>query len=291
MPERRLGAILDRPGPDHRAALVAAGCTALRIPARWPDLQPRAGQWDGEALENLRAQAADAAAAGLEPWLALLGRRVPGWFDDEGGFGDAKNAGRWWPRFVDALAGELGDNVGGWFPFTDPGGFAAAAFAELDPQAAFNGYRTLLVAWRDAWRILRGGPPVAPALALQPWDSQWPRALRTGEPTETALEIEDLAGSCDLLAGIFVTQATTAVDEPAELLVRLAEEGPERPLVAMMTLAGENDDQRATAAETVIAAVRAVIDDGIAVDGVFVDALLSPDGSPSPASELLATLR
>jgi hypothetical protein len=235
-------------------------------------------------------EAADAAAAGLEPWLALLGRRVPGWFDDEGGFGDAKNAGRWWPRFVDGLATELGDNVGGWFPMIDPAGFGTVAFADLDPQAAFNGYRTLLVAWRDAWRILRGGPPVAAALALQPWDSQWPRALRSGEPTETALEIEDLAASCDLLGGILRADAVTTVDEPAELLVRLADEGPERPLVVLLTLAGENDDQRATAAERAADAVRAVIEDGLDVAGVFADGLLGHDGGPAPAAEVLRTV-
>jgi hypothetical protein len=290
MPERRFGAILDRPGPDRRAALRSAGANALRIPARWPELQPRQGQWDGQAIEQLRVEAADATAVGLEPWLALLGRRVPGWFDDEGGFGDAKNAGRWWPRFVDGLATELGDNVGGWFPMIDPAGFATLAFADLDPQAAFNGYRTLLVAWRDAWRILRGGPPVAAALALRPWDARWLRALRTGEPTETALEIEDLGGSCDLLGGIFRADATSTVDEPAELLVRLAEDGPERPLVVLLTLAGDNDDQRATAADRAGGAVRAVIGDGLDIAGVFADGLLSDDGAPAPAAEVLASL-
>ena len=73
----RLGAVIDRTGPEERSALVAAGATELRIPVRWALLQPRAGQWDGDALEAVTTEVAEANDAGLAPWLALLGRRVP----------------------------------------------------------------------------------------------------------------------------------------------------------------------------------------------------------------------
>ncbi len=239
----------------------------------------------------LRTEVGTAHDSGLAPWLALLGRRVPGWFDDEGGFTDPKNAARWWPRFVDGLATQLGDTVAGWFPMIDPAGFATVAFAGRDPDVAYTGYRTLLVAWRDAWRILRGGPPVAAALPTRPWDDLWPRALRTGEPTEGALEVDDLGGSCDLLGAIVVAEPGSSAEEPAELLVRLASEGPERPLVVLVSLRGESDDDRATAADAVATAIGSAAYDGISIDAVFTDSLLGTDGTPSPAAELFASLR
>ncbi len=283
----RLGAIADRLGPDTLSALVAAGATELRVPARWPVLQTRPGQWDGGALEALTTDVTAARDAGLSPWLALLGRRVPGWFDDEGGFADAKTAARWWPRYVDALASELGDTVAGWFPMVNPTAFAAEIFAERDADVAMAGQRNLVAAWRDAWRILRGGPPVATALAVHPWDDTWVRALRSGEPLPNGLELEDLAGACDFLGGIVPIDHHTDVDLPTERLVRLATEGPEGPLIVLATLGGTVDDERAVAAETLVAAVRLVAHDGVTVEVVFADSLLATDGAPSAAADQL----
>jgi hypothetical protein len=283
----RLGAIADRVGPDARAALVAAGATALRIPARWAVLQTRPGQWDGGALEDLATEVTAARDAGLHPWLALLGRRVPGWFEDEGGFADPKTAARWWPRFIDGLASELGDTVAGWFPMVNPTAFATEAFAERDPDVAMAGQRNLVAGWRDAWRILRGGPPVATALALHPWDDTWVRALRTGEPQPNGLELEDLAGACDFLGGIVGVDHHTDIDLPTERLVRLAAEGPERPLIVLATLGGANDDERGTAADTLAGALHLVAADGVTVESVFADSLLADDGAPSPAADQL----
>jgi hypothetical protein len=280
----RLGAVIDRTGPDERSALVAAGVTDLRIAVRWAQLQPRAGHWDGDALEAVATEVAEAQDAGLAPWLALLGRRLPGWFDDEGGFADTKAATRWWPRYLDGVAGHLGDAVAGWFPMVNPAGFATAAFAGRGPDVAFAGRRALVVAWRDAWRILHGRSPVATALAVDPWDDDWPRLLRTGEPTPTGVELDDLAGSCDLLGGIVTIGAKTAVDQPAELLVRLAAEGPDRPLTVLVALDGNSDEERAEAAETAASVLRFVEADGVALDSAFTDGLLSDDGSPSAAA-------
>jgi hypothetical protein len=280
----RLGAVIDRAGPDERAALVEAGATELRIAVRWAQLQPRAGHWDDHALEALAAEVTGSLEAGLAPWLALLGRRVPGWFDDEGGFADAKAASRWWPRYLDGVAGHLGDAVAGWFPMVNPAGFAAAAFAGRGPDVAFAGRRALVVAWRDAWRILHGRSPVATALAVEPWDDEWPRLLRTGEPTPTGLELDDLAGSCDLLGGLITVGPKSSVDQPAELLVRLAAEGPERPLTVLVALDGTGDDERADAADVAATVLRTVMDDGVELDTVFTDALLASDGSPAPAA-------
>ena len=82
-------------------------------------IEPRAGQWSGEAPRGDLTSIATARGTGLQPWLALLGRRVPGWFEDEGGFADDQVA-RAWPRYVERVAEHVGDAVAGWFPMIDP---------------------------------------------------------------------------------------------------------------------------------------------------------------------------
>ncbi len=286
----RLGAVIAEARPEDLVALASAGVTDVRLVVRWADLQSGPDRWSGDAVEALRTSVEQAASAKLRPWLALLGRRTPGWFEDEGGFADAKAAGRWWPRYVDGVAGAVGDVAQGWFPMAGPVGFAATAFAGRDPDVAAAGRRHLVVAWRDAWRVLRGGPPVASALALQPWDGEWPRALRTGDPTGAGTELEDLAGSGDLLGGILTAVPSGAAEEAAELLVRLADEGPELPVVVLVSLGGTNDDERAEAATVAADGIRLAAGDGVAIEAVFGDGLLDADGGPAPAAGVLGGL-
>jgi hypothetical protein len=79
----------------------------------------------------------------------------------------------------------------------------------------------------------------------------------------------------------------TSIDQPAELLVRLAAEGPERPLVVLVALDGTSDEERGDAAEVAATVLRTVMDDGVELDTVFTDALLASDGSPAPAADQL----
>jgi hypothetical protein len=286
----RLGAIVAEAHPDNLAALASAGVTEVRLAVRWGELQPSEGRWSGGAVDALLESVTASRAAGLEPWLALLGRRTPPWFDDEGGFADPKTAGRWWPRYVEGVADRVGDGAAGWFPMVGPTGFAAQAFARIDPTRVWAARRSLMVAWRDAWRVLQGGPPVATALSLQPWDDEWTRALRTGEPAPNGLELDGLSQSCDLLGGIASVGPASSAEETGELLVRLAGDGPERPLAVLLVLEGTSDEERSSAAERAADAVRLTIADGVAVDVTFADGLLAADGSPSLASEVLASL-
>ena len=286
----RIGAVAAGDRADDLAALASAGVTDIRLAVRWADLQPAAARWSEPAVEALVTAVASVRAAGLTPWLALLGRRTPNWFEDDGGFADAKTAGRWWPRYVDGVADEVGDQAGGWFPMIGPVGFAAQALAGRDDTVVAAGRRTLLVAWRDAWRILHGGPPVATAIDLRPWDDDWPRALRTGEPLPNGLELEDLAGACDLLGGLVTVDRGTSSEAIGEALVRLAAEGPDRPLAVLATLEGGGDDERADAAAVLTDAIGLTTADGVPVDLVIADPLLDADGGPAPGAEVVAAL-
>jgi hypothetical protein len=168
-----------------------------------------------------------------------------------------------------------------------PVGFAEQAFAGRDETVTAMGRRTLLVAWRDAWRILHGGAPVATAVALRPWDEEWPRALRTGEPVPNGLELDGLAGACDLLGGMLALDPASAAEEWAELLVRLAAEGPDRPAAVLAALGGSSDDERAEAAGVLAETARLTVGNGVAVEITFADQLLTSDGSPAPAAAVL----
>jgi hypothetical protein len=286
----RLGAVAATNRPDDLAALASVGVTDARVAVGWTDLQPAADRWSGPAVEALATTIASVREAGLTPWLALLGRRTPNWFEDEGGFADAKTAGRWWPRYVEGVADRVGDQAGGWFPMVGPTGFAQHAFAGRDETVVAMGRRTLLVAWREAWRVLHGGPPLATAIGLQPWDDEWPRALRTGEPVPNGLVLEGLAGACDLLGGLLTVNRGSVDEAVAEVLVRLAAEGPDRPLAVLATLEGTSDDERADAAVVLADAVRLAVADGVTVDLVLADPLLGDDGGPAPAAHALGAL-
>src|SRR6185436_10510593 len=182
---------------------------------------------------------------------------------------DARTASRWWPRYVEGVADRVGDQAGGWLPIVGPVGFAEHAFAGRDETVVAMGRRTLLVAWREAWRILHGGPPVATAIGLDRWDDEWPRALRTGEPVPNGLVLEGLAGACDLLGGLVTVDRGSSAEATGERLVRLAAEGPERPLAVLVSLEGGGDEERADAATVAADVVRLARADGIMVDLVM----------------------
>ncbi len=153
----------------------------------------------------------------------------PLWFVSEGGFADERNAGTWWPRWVEWVAETFGDRVAGWFPLHDPVGHVEATYRwgttpwgtpDFDRHA--HALQSTIVAHRDAYRILRGSAPVATSLGvalIRPVDETvpaarearyrdhlvwklWLRALRDGVvavPDRPERVVQDLTGACDLL--------------------------------------------------------------------------------------------
>lgn len=288
MSELALGAVAgSRPGAlvDDLAIAAGLGLDHVRITVSWARAQPRAGAVDGGVVEEVRAAVATAHGAGLRVRVCLLTPEVPRWFDDEGGFTDARTAGHWWPRWVQAAADAFGDDVDGWVPFEAPYAIAQR-LVPSDPRRHGELVDTLVVAWRDAWRILHGPAPVAtsldvkvvripaagePAPAGAPagvtaaevarrddhlrWHT-WLRALRDGTvtiPGRADRELADLAGACDVL-GIAVSGGTGTDLEP--LLHRCAEQGPDRPLAVTFRPTGPDLDARAEAVATVLGRAR-----------------------------------
>lgn len=258
---------------DDVDTAIDLGLGHVRITIPWASIEPRQGTYVGDATEALLAASRDLRQAGVAVWFALLSPVVPPWFADEGGFTDPRAAARWWPRWVETVAERFGADADGWVPMEAPTAMADRLCPD-DPRRHGEVVHTLVVAWRDAWRILRGPLPVATSLDVRHiaipaaadvgpraveraryedhirWTT-WLRALRDGVitiPGRVDRHLDDLAGGCDVLG---VAVSTARGDDLEPLLVRTAEQGPDRPLAITARPRGDDPDTRAEAvAET-----------------------------------------
>lgn len=297
---------------DDLGALAAAGVRHVRLGFDWSRLQPRSGMGDelsGEWFEWYRDVLNAADSVGIGVWAGLLERHVPRWFDDERGFRDTKTADRYWPRYVEAIAEGFGDRVRGWFPIDDPIGFATRVEPD-DVVRHGEVVETMVRAWRDAWRVLRGGPPVAGSFSIRtvrPVDDTVPaaetarredhlrwrtflRGLRDGTlviPGRSDREIPDLAGAIDIVGVRLRTDlgSDTIIDDESlrrweeratTMLHRVADEGPDLPItVAAYRVSRSRRSENARDAEVLGEAMRRAVDqtvsDGVPIESVFLE--------------------
>ena len=256
---------------EDLALLHESGAAVVRVGLDWPWTQPTAGTNNGDAIEFYLGLANAAAAMGLTLQFTILDRDVPKWFDNEGGFGDNRFAGHWWPRWVELCAETFGDAIGGWVPIEHPLSVANRLFPK-DPRRHGDVLDTVVSAWRDAWRILRGGPPVITAFGLEivrPADQTipaeqaakrmdqirfglWLEGLANGRaviPGRADRDVADLAGACDVL-GLVVRHEQDTLG----LLHRAAEQGPpDVPIAVTFVLPTGKDADRELAVERYLA--------------------------------------
>lgn len=292
---------------EDLALLAEWGVTDLRLGADWARLQPRPGTIDDDWREWYQDVLVAARALGIDVWLGLLEQSVPAWFDDDGGFTDAKTAGRWFPRWVEVCTEVFGELVAGWFPLHDPIGVAAAAAASAGAADGsprhLDALTNVVIGWRDAWRVLEGGPPVATSLGIRTVRAldaspeartaarredhlrftMWLRALRDGVlsvPTRSERPISGLAGSLDVLGIALGTDLADDTrpddgallrwqDRAGRLVRRVAEEGPSRPLMVTYRARRADDDERKLVVESLSEAVHTARRDGVEVRCVF----------------------
>ena len=301
---------------DDAVLLADAGIRHVRVVIDWATVHPAPGPLHAGALETERDRLAGLVAVGVTPWVALHHVAQPGWFQDEGGLLDERARSRHWPRFVDETAQAVGDLVGGWFPMVDPIGWAAnghlwglAPPGRHDPETFAKAVHATWLAWRDAWRQLRGARPVATAVHLGPihaadgtiparnraraWDDMtWGTlvaALRDGivrVPGLAEIEVPDLRDSADLIGIVYrggldvpgtgeltgwpADAAQPWVEGLADTLHRLAEELPDRPLlVAEHGVATDDDERRVDLLRATGAQLRELRAEGVPLAGYF----------------------
>jgi beta-glucosidase len=295
---------------DDLAVLAAHGVSRVRLGFDWSRLQPRAAMGhdlDGRWVEWYSDVITAARTVGIGIWPILLDRNVPRWFDDERGFTDAKSADRHWPRFVEAVAEVFGDRVAGWFPIDDPIAFAARR-EPADATRHGELVDTMVVAWRNAWRVLRGGPPVAGSFGVRtvrPVDATVPaaeaarrqdhlrwktflRGLRDGTvviPGRADRVLPDLAGAIDIVGvklrsdlaedSVIDDESLRRWEERAlSMLHRVAEEGPDLPITvaayrASRSARTENAADAELFTEATVRALASAWQDGVAIDSAY----------------------
>lgn len=284
---------------DDLALCASLGITSARIDVPWARAQPKAGGIDGDVVELVNGVAAMARGAGVAPWLRLLQPEVPRWFDNDGGFTDARNAGHFWPRWVEVAADAFGAAAAGWLPFEAP--FAMARrLIPADPRRHGELMDTLVTAWRDAWRILRGGPPVMTSIdvaIVRPENESpeaaeqaqridqlrwgvWLDGLRTGDvdiPGRAMRSVVDLDGACDIVG--------LAVREDVETVVyRAAEMAPQAPMALTFKPVGDSDGARGLSVETMWRHVRRA-----AEEMPFHSVTITPFADRPPANDGIVT--
>lgn len=207
-------------------------------------MQQRPGGFDGDIAESLRATCSLAHDHGLSVWFRLMQPTLPTWFENEGGLSDRRAAATHWPRWVELVAEHVGDYADGWVPFEAP----VAMAHRLEPSDARRHgelVHHLFVAWRDAWRILRGRQPVVTSIDAstanpEVWEI-WVRGLIDGivrAPGRMERRLDELAGACDVFGLAVRSDAET-------LLYRVAERTGGAPLALTYRPLGASRAERA----------------------------------------------
>jgi|CXWL01.1.fsa_nt_gi hypothetical protein len=260
------GVVLESSGAallDDLAFAAEVGMQHVRFDLSWKAAQSRANAFNGEIFEQATAAALAARNLGMQPWFRLLQVESPHWFEDEGGFTDAGTAGRWWPRWVQVAAEQLGAVAAGWVPFEAP----VAMTLRIEPNDARRRgelINTLMIAWRDAWRILRGGPLVATSLDVTAasgtadgFRAAWLEGLADGTVRISGRgdrPLADFADSCDVVGLLLRSDVGSALQHAAA-------RGPDKPLAVTFRPLGDTDTERAECTQTMWKQVRATVSD------------------------------
>jgi beta-glucosidase len=290
---------------DDLRLLAGTGADGVRLTLDWSRLEPAAARPDDAVFDRYRSVLESARDAGLQRWVVLADGPLPGWFSvDERGWRDRSARSTWWPRHVERVADRLGDLVDSWIPVLRPVTFARGAFVT---GSAPPGTRSLqrfvetvqgaYLASFMAWRVLRGGPPVAlgveaatvraaeeggerPAELYDTVLWAWVEGVRDGVLSLPRLAQQQVDAMRDAFDAVAVTfdgsVAATAdgsvrrlhqPDELASMLHRLAETSPDLPIwLAGHTVSHGDPAADAEAAERACAELDAVRADGIALE-------------------------
>jgi beta-glucosidase len=286
---------------DDFRLLAGIGLTHYRLVVDWARIEPDDGRVDHDELDHVRAVLGAGRDAGLAMWVCLHHITSPRWFtDDLHGFRDDK-AGRYrWSTHVDLCAGAFGDLVDGWQPMESPARYAAEAFlyGRMPPGRSvpreFPGVlATVQRANVDAARLLRGSgapvvsshwvAPLRPALAeaeMVFWES-WagPEAEGlddfdmigiTPSPPVDVIVPEDEDGPPFFLSADPEPSPAAVAEGVAEVVDRLSELAPDRPLIVRGSeLAVDDDDRRVDHLTAILDALAEAIAGGADVRGYF----------------------
>lgn len=286
--------------------IAEAALGHVRLGLDWSRLEPENGRRDLRAVDHYLQVLAAAKDAGLQVWAALVDRSLPAWFAiDERGFRDRQARSYLWPRHVEYCAETFGEMVDTWVPILRPLRLARDGYlvGQAPPgRRHLSQFLDTLIGVHqglgEAWRVLRGGPPVAGGYDLAEVRSTnrertthdraarvealhwcWTGALRDAElviPGYGVRPLPALREAFDLLAvtiedRVMVDEqggwSTTSVPQDVGgLLHRVAEQAPDRQIVVIGQQV-ENPDRLSG----VLAELEGSLADGVPLVGWFAE--------------------
>lgn len=112
---------------DDLLRLSELGIKHHRTSIDWSRIEPEKGVYNREAIEDFRRYLETAQRRGIIPWVSLFHVALPAWFCRLGGFMDDA-AVRYWHRFVELVAKDLGRHADYWIPIHEPTSYAAGSY-------------------------------------------------------------------------------------------------------------------------------------------------------------------
>jgi len=102
---------------------------AHRLSIEWARVEPRAGEFNMQAIEHYRKVLTDLKERQMIVMLTLHHFTNPKWFADKGGFARRRNV-RYFTRYVKLVAKELGHLVDMWVTINEPGVYVYQGYQE-----------------------------------------------------------------------------------------------------------------------------------------------------------------
>ncbi|MBC7261663.1 MAG: glycoside hydrolase family 1 protein [Chloroflexi bacterium] len=145
----------------------AMGQNALRLSLDWSRIEPRKGEWDGEAIARYRQMLAALRDRGIEPMVTLFHFVSPLWLAEQGGW-ENEDVVRYFERFAARVVEECGDLVNLWCTINEPNVYGAYSYLlgnwppqKRDIRLAFRVIRHQLLAHAFAYRAIHRLQPMA----------------------------------------------------------------------------------------------------------------------------------
>lgn len=145
----------------------AMGQNTLRLSVDWSRIEPREGEWDGEAIARYRQMLIALRERGIEPMVTLFHFVSPLWLAEKGGW-ENQNVVRYFERFAAKVVEECGDLVSLWCTINEPNVYGAYSYLlgnwppqKQDIQLTFRVIRHQLLAHAFAYRTIHRSQPTA----------------------------------------------------------------------------------------------------------------------------------
>jgi beta-glucosidase len=127
---------------------ASMGHNAHRLSIEWSRIEPRPGEWNGEALDHYAAVIAALRRRKIEPIVTLHHFTNPAWFAAQGGWASAGSIASF-ARYVEVIAARLAGQVKYWLTINEPTVYVKHAYLSCDwPPCGKS-------SWLQAARALR----------------------------------------------------------------------------------------------------------------------------------------